>query len=405
MNRLQQIAWLAYRDFVHEKRISLCFVLALTAILSPLLALFALKFGLIDTLTHRLLELPQYREIIPMGSQHHKQTWFEEMAGRPDVAFIVPDTRHIAASFARLTNPLNGKSLTGVQIIPTGSGDPLLEKVPVKPTEIHEAAASHQTALKLGITAGVVLKAYISRLRNDMHESVEVPLKIVGITPESALPADGLFVPLDLLVATEDYRDGMAVALFGWPGASPLEGPRSYSSFRLYAKSIYDVAPLSDELRQDGVDVVTQASEIESMQSLDSNLTRVFWLLAGVAIAGFLVSLSVNQMANVERKRRELSMVGILGVPSKWVVFFPMAQAGLIGTLGIMAACIVYFPVARVLNFWFRDSLQPGEFICRLLPSHFLTAAAATLLCAVAASAWAGFRVSRIEPAEGIRDV
>ena len=136
-----------------------------------------------------------------------------------------------------------------------------------------------------------------------------------------------------MLVATEDYRDGKAVSLFGSPGDPPPEGTRAYSSFRLYATSIYDVAQLRDELRRDGIEVHTRASEIESMQSLDRSLTRVFWLLTGVAVTGFLVSLAVNQMANVERKQRELSMVGILGVPSRWVVLFPVTQAGLIGIL------------------------------------------------------------------------
>jgi putative ABC transport system permease protein len=57
------------------------------------------------------------------------------------------------------------------------------------------------------------------------------------------------------------------------------------------------------------------------------------------------------------------------------------------------------------LNDLFTASLRAGERICRLLPEHVVAAIAGTLLCAVAASAWAGLRAARIEPAEGIRDV
>ncbi len=404
MHNFKQVTWLAYRDFMYERRVSLCFVLALMAVLGPLLVLFALKFGLIDTLTQRLVESPHYREIIALGSRHHEKSWFKEIADRPDVAFIIPNTRYITASITRLINPASGKSLKGVQMIPTGPGDPLIEELPTKPTQINEAVSSSLAAYKLDIKAGDILEAQFTRLRNKVIETVKLPLKIVGIASEKALQEEGLFVPLNLLVATENYRDGIAVSQFGWPGTKK-DGPPSYVSFRLYAKSIYDVSTLRDVLRKDGVEVRTQANEIEAMQSLDQNLTHVFWLIASIALIGFLVSLAANLLANVDRKRRELSVIGMLGVSSKYIVLFPVIQASLVGILGVLFAGAAYFPVAKVLNVWFQDSLRPGEFICKLHPSHFFFAAAGTLLCSVAAATWAGFRVSQIEPAEGIRDV
>jgi putative ABC transport system permease protein len=77
----------------------------------------------------------------------------------------------------------------------------------------------------------------------------------------------------------------------------------------------------------------------------------------------------------------------------------------LVALLGAGAALLVYLPVAVALDSWFAASLQAGESICRLLPSHLLSALAATLLGAAAAAAWAGWRAARIEPAEGLRDV
>jgi putative ABC transport system permease protein len=210
-------------------------------------------------------------------------------------------------------------------------------------------------------------------------------------------------VPLALLVATEDYRDGVAVPELGWEGAEPLAGPRTYARFRLYATSIYTVAGLASDLTAEGIEVRTQVAEIAAVQSLDRNLTRVFWLIALIGTLGFLASLAANLLANVERKRRELSIVR--DFPTLSLVLFPVIQAALVAVLGALAALALYLPVAAALNSWFAESLQPGESICRLLPVHVSIALLSTILGAAASAAWAGWRAARIEPAEGLRDV
>ncbi|MCA1780171.1 MAG: hypothetical protein LC637_12565, partial [Xanthomonadaceae bacterium] len=44
------VARLALRDYRHERIMSACFVLALSAVLLPLMVLFGLKFGIIGNL-------------------------------------------------------------------------------------------------------------------------------------------------------------------------------------------------------------------------------------------------------------------------------------------------------------------------------------------------------------------
>jgi putative ABC transport system permease protein len=400
-----QILWLAYRDFVYERRISLCFIAALMAVLAPLLVLFGLKFGLVDTLAQRLVQSPSYREIMAVGSRDYDQSWFDGLAARPDVAFVVPNTRRIAASLSMLSNPSSDRYLRAVQMIPTAEGDPLLGEQPAAPAGLDQAILSASAAVRLDADVGDRLEARIDRRRNNRDESVVWSLLVTGIAGASAVQEEAVFVPLALLVATEDYRDGLSVPSLGWSGAAPPAGPRTFARFPLYAASIYEVAALQTELTEEGVEVRTRAVEIESMQSLDRNLGRVFWLIALIGTLGFVASLAANLLANVDRKRRELSVVSLIGFPTKSIVLFPVAQAVLIGVLGAIGAAAVYFPVASVLNAWFSDSLRSGEYICRPLPSHLLVAVTGTLVCAVLAAAWAGHRASRIEPAEGLRDV
>ena len=400
----REILRLAYRDFAHERRISLCFVLALMAVLAPLLVLFGLKFGLVDTLARRLVESPANREVLAVGSRQFDEAWFTRIAARDDVAFVVPNTRRIAASLSRLMNPATGGDVRALQMIPTGPGDPLLGDS-TAPDGVAELVLSASAAAKLGAKAGDRLVARIDRHRQGRDEGVVWELKVTEILAPEVLAEEAALVPLTLLVATEDYRDGVAVQELGWEGSPPPEGPRSYARFRLYATSIYTVAALQSDLAAEGIEVRTQVAEIAAMQSLDRNLTRVFWLIALIGTLGFLASLAANLLANVERKRRELSIVRLIGFPTLSLVLFPVTQAILVAVLGALAALAVYLPVAAALNGWFATNLQPGESICRLLPGHVAIALTATLVGAAASAAWAGWRAARIEPAEGLRDV
>jgi len=401
----REILRLAYRDFAHERRISLCFVLALMAVLAPLLVLFGLKFGLVDTLARRLVESPANREVLAVGSRRFDEAWFERIASRADVAFVVPNTRRIAASLSRLMSPSKGTELRALQMIPTGVGDPLLGASDAVPKGLGELVLSAAAARKLGAGPGDRLVARIDRHRNGRDEGVVWELTVTAVLAPEVLAEEAALVPLDLLVATEDYRDGVAVPPMGWEGSEPPAAPRTYARFRLYATSIYTVAGLAAALTGEGVEVRTQEAEIAAVQALDRNLSRVFWLIALIGTLGFLASLAANLLANVERKRRELSIVRLLGFPTLSLVLFPVIQAVLVAVLGALAAMALYLPVATALNRWFAETLQPGESICRLLPGHAASALVATLVGAACSAAWAGWRAARIEPAEGLRDV
>jgi putative ABC transport system permease protein len=347
---LREVVRLAWRDFLHDGRISTCVVLALMAVLAPLLLLFGLRFGVIDTIAVRLVEDPRNREILGAGSGHFDEEWFQAMQARHDVAFIVPSTRRLAASFNALVDPVTDTRLPGVQMIPTAPGDPLLAGMPAIPAEQGEIILSEPAARKLGIGAGADVTALIQRQRGDDLEAVSLPLRVTGIAPASAFPDEAAFVRLDLLVATEDYRDGFAVPHLGWPGDDLPAARRAYPRFRLYATSIYDVAGLRDALAGMDIEVRTKADEVAAMQALDRNLGLVFWLLAAIGTSGFLASLAASLVANVERKRRELSVLRLVGFPTGSIIAFPMVQACLVGLIGAAVALLAYAGVALVLT-------------------------------------------------------
>ena len=114
---------LAAADYCHERLLSLCAVLTLTAVLTPLLILYGVKFGVVQTLTDRLQHDPRTLEISPVGSGRFTPDYLAQLRQHPSAAFVLPRTRAIAATidlFAR-----DGTRLT-VSLEPSAAGDPLL---------------------------------------------------------------------------------------------------------------------------------------------------------------------------------------------------------------------------------------------------------------------------------------
>nr|WP_298116527.1 FtsX-like permease family protein [uncultured Pseudomonas sp.] len=398
---MSQLAWHDYRA---DARLSACAVLALVAVLAPLLVLFGLKFGLISSLTERLERDPAVREIVPLGGARFSAEVIAELAARADVAFAVPRTRQIAAT-AELSTAESSAGERGVtvEMIPTAAGDPLVPPQ-LLPLPADSVLLSQRAAEKLGVKVGDSLSAAFGRQVNGRSEYQRTELKVQGILPLSAFARDALFAPLQLLEAAEDYRDGLAVPAFGWPGNSQArEQARVYPSFRLYAEDLEAVEVLRRYFAARNLEVATQADAIAQVRSLSRNLSVVFWIIAGLALGGAFAAMTASALAAVERKRRALSVLRLLGFSSTALVAFVVWQALYTGIFGLLLAWGLYGAAEVGLNRLFQQT--PGEYACRLLPGHYLLALLATLLCSGLAAASGGWRAAQIEASEGLRDV
>lgn len=224
------IAGLAWQDYRREARLSACAVLALVAVIAPLLVLFGLKYGLVGSLTERLQRDPAVREIIPLGGTRLQAEFIEALSQREDVAFAIARTRQIAATSELQVTP--GEGRVSVEMLPTAPGDPLLQGLPV-PQTLQQVVLSHTAAEKLDVTPGSQLQARFGRQRGSDLQWQQTTLQVLGVLPLSAFERDALFAPMVLLEAVEDYRDGLAVPVLDWPGAAATQSPRIYPGFRL----------------------------------------------------------------------------------------------------------------------------------------------------------------------------
>ena len=393
---------LASRDYLHEWQMSVCFILGLAAVLGPMMVLFGLKFGIVGAMMQGLIEDPGNREIRPVGSGRYDDAWLDNVRGRPDVAFLVPRTRSIAATI-ELSSEQSSR-IVSVELIASGDGDPLLAPGEPLPAGLSRVVLSRSAADKLGVATGDALDGSLVRRYRGKQERVHLDLAVAAVAPERAFSRDGAFVSVKLLEALEDFRDGRAVPDLGWDG-TPANTGRTYTGFRLYARSIDDVAALGEAFAEIGVDVHTQVAGIELVKRMDRNLTAIYWAIAVIGLVGFSLSLGANLWANVDRKRKQLSVLRLVGFRTRDIVWFPMVQALYTAVLGWALAVSLTFATAMVINRMMAEQVDPGQQVCLLLPSHYGIALALTCAAAVIAAGLAGLRSARVEPSEGLREL
>jgi putative ABC transport system permease protein len=393
---------LATRDYLHEWQMSLCFVLGLAAVLGPMLVLFGLKFGIVGSMMDQLIEDPGNREIRPVGSGRFDRTWLESVRARPDVAFLVPRTRSIAATIDLAS--AHSSRIVPVELIPSDQGDPLLAADEALPEGLKQVVVSRRAAEKLAVEPGDVLDGSLVRRYRGQQERVHLTMTVAAIAPELAFSRDGAFVSVRLLEALEDFRDGRAVPELDWTGAA-ADTERSYPGFRLYARSINDVAGLRNAFAEVGVDVHTRVAEIDVVQRMDRSLTAIYWAIAAIGLLGFSLSLGASLWANVDRKRKQLSVLRLVGFRTKDIVWFPMVQALYTAILGWALAVSIYYATAWVINGMMAAQVEAGQQVCRLMQEHYAIALALTCGAAIIAAGLAGMRSARIEPSEGLREI
>ncbi|MCP3687182.1 MAG: ABC transporter permease [Gammaproteobacteria bacterium] len=403
MLQLTNIIRLSFRDYSHEWRMSGCFIFALAAVLAPMMILFGLKFGIVTTMVEGLVENPSNREIRPIGSGRYTQEWIEELRNRDDIEFIIPKTRALAATIQLKSE--TAPRILSTELLATAERDPLLLGMEKLPMNYSQVILSLSAAKKLKVTQGDQIDASLARQFQGKRERVHLPLTVIDIAGAAVTSRNVAFVNLDLLIATEQFKDGREVAELGWSGESDDVGSRTFPSFRIYARSIYDVENIATKLEKQGVRVKANAAEIETVQSIDHNLSVIFWIIACVGAVGFAFSLGASLWANVDRKRKELSVLRLIGFRSSIIVLFPVLQSLYTGMLGWLTAVLVYLGFEHVINEFLAPRLSLHQSLCYLLTEHFFWALGLTLTTAVIAAILGGLRASALEPSDGLRDL
>lgn len=391
---------LALADLWHERVLFLCSALGCAAVLAPLIVLFGLRQGVVAGLRGELLEDPRAREIVSIVNRTLEPAVFARLAADPRVAFLVPRTRALSATIV-LENPARPASGLRVELLPTALGDPLLPGYSA--FDADEVILSATAIRRLGLSVGEPVLASVARSRGGQREVLTLPMRVGGVAPASAATRDVAFAAVPVLLLAEDFLDGNA-AVDARPGSLEASRARPFAGFRLHAARLEDVPALDRELRLAGIEVSSRAGSVAGLLRLDHNLALLFLAIAGAGGAGYLVSLGVGLWAQVERKRRDLALLSLLGMKRRALLMLPLVQAAAVALAGAVLAFGVAAAVAGVLNRAFAGTVAGDRPVCLLTAGMGVAAAGVTLAGALMASVLAGMRAAAVAPAEGLAE-
>ncbi len=409
---------LALKDYYHERLLSACAVLSLAAVLTPLLILYGVKYGIITTMTDRLQNNPHNLEIIPVASGHYTQTWIDGLKKTPQVGFIMPKTRAISATMA--ITPKGETSAfrrVTVSLEPTDKGDTLLmphmQKVTPRPKDAFAVTLSAEGARRIQAKAGMLLDGYVERTQKGKVQKAKIPLWVEAVLPLEVQQREVAFVPLTLLEATENYRDGRKpqsdsrlTEAQGFTGDAPPATERIYASFRLYAKDLKSVTELREYFSIKGIEVYTKAEEIATVQALNTSLNLIFALIGTTAALGFVASTASSALASVRRKERYLGILRLVGYDAKAIMAFPLCQSLATAVLGSVLATMLYSLAAYFIDYLFHASRQNSvEEICSIPFGHLLLGFCLVVFLSLGATFFSAMKAAKIVPSEVIRDV
>lgn len=382
---------LALADLRREPAFTLCSVLALAAVIAPLILLAGLRAGVIAGLKDDLSASPRTREIANIQNLALDPAWFEALAARPETGFLIPRTRLLAATGSLEAAARPGRVAT-VEILPTAPGDPLLPGIPAATdSQIIVTAAAAQ---RLALRPGDALRLRIIRRVGEGREVLALDLTTLAIAPAGAFDRDAIFAPPALGRRVQDFLDDRAA-----DGA-----PRRAEGFRLHAKRLEDVPTLVALLQSQGIETRSRADEVAALLALDRNLTAGFAVIALVGGTGFILGLGAALWASTARKRRTLSLLRLMGLDRTTLTLIPIWQGLAYALGGSLAGTALALAAAEAVNRLPLLGPNDGQNLARIGAPEFAAALALSLLAATLAATAAAQRAASADPAEGLRD-
>ncbi|HDT1290062.1 TPA: FtsX-like permease family protein, partial [Enterobacter asburiae] len=260
-------------------------------------------------------------------------------------------------------------------------------------------------ARRLGVQPGDILRLMVSRKSEGKNQRATFALTVTGVLDDAKFSRQGAFITLPLLVALEDYRDGFQVPLLGVSDGKPPRERTRYSRARIYASSIDDVSLLARWLETQNIEAITQSAQIESVRAIDRVLGIIFGVIAWISASGCIASLVGAFIANIDRKRKDMAVLRLLGFRRRAVTLFIIIQALCLTGVSYGLGVIIYLLGSALFNHALGSSLPDQAFVCHLDPLHFIAALLCVLAVALGVAAIGALRALKIEPAESLREI
>lgn len=446
---------LAFKELRHDWKATGVLLCVIVSIVTPLLILFGLKQGVINTQRELLLNDPCNLEIKMLGHYHLSPLWFEQKAKDSRIQFIIPITRFLNTDI-NIIDKENKNSF--VDLIPTGQGDPLLKLTAIAaPVQDNEVLITHALAKRLHINKGEQIQSQLFRKMNNESQTSHASLLVKDILPDySCLQRSAILTTLNFLKTVEDFKEGQQVDLFKvennklvtlkkkpndfkqlsknnhsffssknknpelieqpikTESVVPTQTKTTYAKARIFAKSLEDVTALSDELRSSSeeIEVISKAAEIEKLKQLNNFLNILLLIVLLIGAVGGGLALGGNFLLTIERKRLQIAQLRLLGIGKKQVNLFLWVQGIIITSTAFIMASLLSLITKIISDIYSQDIL--GEVmqitnnevkIFYLSGQDYLFAYTGTLIFSSLVIVIGTKRANSIEPGEQLREI
>lgn len=401
-NRTLLLGRLALQDLWHDRIISFCIASSLVAVIAPLLLLFGLRFGIVSQLQDELTNDPRNLEIRMLSSGSYDPEWIAQLSKRPDVGFAIGQTRSLN-TLADLQVD-SSHFVENAEVIPTDIGDPLLGNLRI-PQE-NEVVLTQEAARQLAVKAGDSVILRVSRQLDERREWGRKSLVVAGVLPATYFNRAAIFTHASLLLTLEHFRDGYAIPGLGVSSGQPLNAtPPRYARARLYASSINDVASLERDLRAQRIETSSRLADIENVKSINQVLGLIFNIIAATALVGCIASLIGSFIANVDRKRKHIAVLRLLGFTGPAVGGYVIVQGCLLSLFAYVGGYGIYLIASQIFNRALAGSQATDQMLCKITLMHSLLAMLITVVVALVVASIGAYRAIKIEPAQSLREV
>jgi putative ABC transport system permease protein len=347
-----------------------------------------------------LRENPDMRRIAIIGNHAFDPARMAEVATWPEIGFVAPQERSLARRME--ARPPEARAFERVTLVASGPNEPLLPGAPVLADD--EIALSASLAQRWGVGPGATLDA--RAVRGDPPTArMATVLRVAAVVPRGWLQGDSALVTPALARTLEAFYDGYAVPDYGVSDGRPLaERPLLFESLRVYAADIRLVEALEARLERElRVTVNSRVAEIAPLLALERDVGRALAVLTVCAGLGLAAALATLFWSTVERKRRDLALLALMGVAPRELALFTLAQATLYAVGGWLAATSLFLGGVAVFRGLFASHVTTSGPVVPLDPLMLAAVLAGVVLLAALAATAAAARAARADPAIAIR--
>jgi putative ABC transport system permease protein len=147
-----------------------------------------------------------------------------------------------------------------------------------------------------------------------------------------------------------------------------------------------------------------RSQQIAVVRTLDHGLNWVAGIIVALGMVGVACSIAVSQWLGVERRRREISVLRLIGLTRANAMLMLVAEALVVATCAFIIAALVFLVLSPLADTLIAAVQIIDGPICRLAPQQFLLLFIVTAIAGGLGALIGGARVLGIEPAECLRE-